>query len=93
MTVNGYQDFINKFGNDNISAFESLKSCIQICNKICNCQKQRKAIKSEECNQIYINLVNTAVSNMVDYLRTKTTDNEIIFYQVGSHEIKRIKLR
>lgn len=93
MTVSGYQDFINKFGNDNISAFDSLKNCIAVCNKICNCQKQRKAIKSEECNQVYINLVNTIVSNMVDYLRTKTTDNEIIFYQVGNHEIKRIKLR
>ena len=56
-------------------------------------RKQRKAIKAEECNNLYINLINSAISNMADYLRTKTTDNEIIFYQVGNHEIKRIKLR
>lgn len=93
MTVSGYQDFINKFGNDNITAFEPLKGCIHVLNKICACQKQRKSAKAEECNNFYINLVSSTVVNMVDYLRTKTTDGEIIFYHNGSHEIKRIKLR
>ncbi len=93
MTVGGYQDFINKFGNDNITSFDNLKNCILICNKICNCQKQRKHIKSEECNNLYINLVNYTMVNMLDYLRTKTADDEIVFYHNGSHEIKRIKLR
>jgi hypothetical protein len=93
MNVNGHQDFINKFGNDNIAAFNNLKNCIAVCNGICNCQKQRKAIKVEECNKIYVNLVNTVVSNMIDYLRTKTTDDIIVFCEVGNHEIKRIKLR
>jgi hypothetical protein len=93
MTVSGYQDFINKFGNDNISAFDGLKNCIVICNKICNCQKQRKAVKSEECNNIYINLINSTITGLIDYLRTKTTDNDIVFYHNSSHEIKRIKLR
>lgn len=93
MIVNGYQDFINKFGNDNIPSLSNLKNCVIVVGKICNCQKQRKHIKSEECNRIYIDIVNSTLSNMIDYLRTKTTDNEIIFYQVGNHEIKRIKLR
>jgi hypothetical protein len=93
MTVSGYQDFINKFGNDNIASFDNLKGCISMLNRICVCQKQRKAAKSEECNNLYINIVNSTVVNMADYLRTKTADNEIIFYHNGSHEIKRIKLR
>jgi hypothetical protein len=93
MTVSGYQDFINKFGNDNIATFDPLKGCIHILNKICTCLKQKKAAKGEECNNLYITIVNSTVVNMVDYLRTKTTDNEIIFYHNGSHEIKRIKLR
>lgn len=92
MNVNGYQDFINKFGNDNIVAFDSLKNCVLTLNKICNCQKQRKIIKSNECNNIYINLVKTTMTNMVGYLQSKTSDSEIIFYHNGSHEIKRIKL-
>lgn len=93
MIVGGYQDFINKFGNDNISSIDNLKNCLLILGKICNCQKQRKHLKSEECNKVYINLVNSTISNMIEYLRTKTTDDEIIFYHNGSHEIKRIKLR
>lgn len=93
MTVGGYQDFINKFGNDNISSFSDLKNCVAVLSKICNCQKQRKSIKSEECNKKYITLVQTVVSGLVDYLKTKTTDSEIIFYHNGPHEILRIKLR
>jgi hypothetical protein len=93
MTVGGYQDFINKFGADNIPSIDNLKNCLLILGKICNCQKQRKHLKSEECNKVYINLINSTISNMVDYLKTKTTDDEIIFYYNGSHEIKRIKLR
>jgi len=93
MNVGGYQDFINKFGNDNISFFNPLKNCQSVLNKICNCQKQRKALKSEECNNLYINTINSSVSNLVEYFKTKTTDPEIVFYHNGSHEIKRIKLR
>lgn len=93
MTVNGYQDFLSKFGNDNISAIDTLKNCYTTLQKICHCQKQRKVNKSEECNKIYINIINSTIINMTDYLKTKTTDQEIIFYHSGPHEIKRIKLR
>lgn len=93
MTIGNYQSFNNFVANDNVNEFNSLKNCIAVLNKICNCQKQRKAAKSEECNNIYINIINNNVSNMIDYFRTKTTDDEIIFYHNGSHEIKRIKLR
>lgn len=93
MNINGYQDFLSKFGNDNISAIDPLKNCYAVLQKICSCQKQRKTNKSEECNKIYINIVNSTIVNMTDYLKTKTTDQEIIFYHNGSHEIKRIKLR
>lgn len=93
MTIGGYQDFANRFGNDNISAFNDLKNCINVVGKICNCQKQRKANKSEECNKIYISLVHTVIVGMTDYLKTKTNDEEIIFLSNGPHEISRIKLR
>jgi hypothetical protein len=93
MIIGNYQEFINIFGNDNISQFNTLKNCISVLNKICSCQRQRKAIKAEECNILYINLVNSTVVNMIDYLKLKTSDSEIIFYHNGSHEIKRIKLR
>lgn len=93
MIVNGYQDFLNKFGNDNIPGITSLKNCQGVLQKICSCQKQRKAIKSEECNKIYINIVQSTIVHMSDHLMSKTNDQEIIFYNNGSHEIKRVKLR
>ena len=34
MNVSGYQDFINKFGKDNINHFQPLKSCTEILGKI-----------------------------------------------------------
>lgn len=92
MNVNGYQDFLNKFGNDNVTEFNNLKNCALTLHKLCNCQKQRKIAKSEECNKIYINLVNSTIGNLLDYLRTKTEDSEIIFSS-SSHELKRFKLR
>lgn len=93
MIVNGHQDFLNKFGNDNIPVINPLKNCQAVLQKICNCQKQRKVAKGEECNNIYINIINSSIVNMIDYLKSKTTDQEIIFYHNGCHEIKRIKLR
>ena len=93
MIVNGYQDFLNKFGNDNISALNPLRNCHAVLQKICSCQKQRKAVKSEECNNIYINIIQSTIVHMTDYLKTKTTDREIIFCHNGCHEIKRVKLR
>lgn len=93
MTIGGYQAFINFIGSDNIPSLRGLKDCIEQVNKICSCQKQRKATKSEECNSMYIDLVKSIMPNMVEYLRTKTTDSEIIFHHNGSHEILRIKLR
>lgn len=93
MNVTGFQDFINKFGNDNIPEFSELKNCLTVLNKICNCQRQRKSIKSEECNNIYIRTIHSYSNRVIEYFKTKTGDNEIIFYHNGSHEIKRIKLR
>lgn len=92
MTVNGFQDFINKFGNDSVSQFNPLLNCSSVVNRICNCQKQRKAAKVEECTKIYINTVQSLTEESINYLKTKTSDTEIIFYYAGSHEIKRIKL-
>jgi len=93
MNINGCLDLINKFGNDNVPVFSQLKNCISVVNKICSCQRQRKAIKSEECNNLYINIINSSANNLIEYFKTKTTDPEIIFYHNGSHEIKRIRLR
>lgn len=93
MNISGYQDFLNKFGNDNISEFNNLRNCYGILQKICNCQKQRKAGKAEECNNIYINTIKSLPETIREYFVTKTNDSEIVFYHNGSHEIKRIKLR
>lgn len=93
MNVNGYQDLINKFGNDNIAAFNPIKNCHLVLNKICNCQKQRKNAKADECNKIYINTVNSISNEIIEYFKTKTTDSELVFYYAGPHEIRRIKLR
>lgn len=93
MVVTSGQGLINLVDKDNLSTFVSLKDCISQAARICHCQKQRKSNKAEECDRIYVNIVNNILPTMLDYLRTKTNDPEIVFYHHGHHEIKRIKLR
>ncbi len=93
MNIGSHQALIQLMQNDNISAIERLKDCLHGMSKICNCQKDRKNKKQEECNTLYINFVSSNASNLVDYFRTKTTDNEIIFSYGSNHIIKTIKLR
>lgn len=93
MTIGSYQAFNSLVENDNIQPFNTLKECISSVNRICNCQKQRKNNKSEECNRLYIHLINTVAVNMIDYFKSKTNDNEITFTHTGPHVIKTIKLR
>jgi len=93
MTIGSYQAFNNLVEKDNIQSFNSLKECISSVNRICNCQKQRKTAKSEECNRLYVQIVNSIAVNMVEYFKTKTNDSEITFTHNGPHVIKTIKLR
>jgi hypothetical protein len=93
MIIGSHQALIQLMQNDNISAIDRLKDCLHGLNKICSCQKQRKNQKQEECNALYINFVSSHASELVNYFKTKTTDNEITFSYGGSHVIKTIKLR
>ena len=72
---------------------QQLKDCLHGLNRICSCQKQRKSQKQEECNVMYINFIAKRASDLTNYFRTKTTDDEITFSYGGSHVITTIKLR
>lgn len=93
MIIGSHQALVNFVGNDSISSIDRLRECLAGLNKICSCQKQRKNQKQEECNALYINFVSSHASELVNYFKTKTTDNEITFSYGGSHVIKTIKLR
>lgn len=93
MNIGSHQALIQLMQNDNITAIDRLKDCLHGLSKICSCQKDRKNKKQEECNTLYINFVSSHASNLVDYFRTKTTDNEITFTYGSNHVIKTIKLR
>ena len=93
MNIGSHQALVNLIGSEHIVSMDRLKDCLQQVNKICSCQKQRKNQKHEECNVLYINFVISHASDLIDYFRTKTTDNEIIFSHGSNHIIKTIKLR
>lgn len=93
MNISGPQALLSVIGNDNIPAADTIRICIKGLSKICSCQKQRKAQKAEECNNTYISFVNSQASNLVEYFKSKTGDDVIIFTHGSNHEIKRIKLR
>lgn len=93
MNINGAQALLNLIGSDNVPSVENVRNCIQSLNKICSCQRQRKSQKSEECNNTYISFANSQAPSLVEYFKTKTRDDVIIFTYGSNHEIKRIKLR
>jgi hypothetical protein len=93
MNIGSHQALVNLLASEHIVSMDRLKDCLQQVNKICSCQKQRKNQKHEECNVLYINFVISHASDLIDYFRTKTTDNEIIFSHGSNHVIKTIKLR
>ena len=93
MNIGSHQALVNLIGSEHIVSMDRLKDCLQQVNKICSCQKQRKNQKHEECNVLYINFVISHASDLIDYFRTKTADNEIIFSHGSNHIIKTIKLR
>jgi hypothetical protein len=57
MNIGSHQALVNLIGTDNIVSINTLKDCLQGLNQICNCQKQRKNQKQEQCNAMYINLI------------------------------------
>jgi hypothetical protein len=93
MNIGSHQALVNLLASEHIVSMDRLKDCLQQVSKICSCQKQRKNQKHEECNVLYINFVISHASDLIDYFRTKTTDNEIIFSHGSNHVIKTIKLR
>lgn len=93
MNISSPQALLGLIGNDNIQSLSDLRSCILSVNKICSCQKQRKSQKAEECNNIYIQFINSNAYSLLEYFKTKTSDDVIIFTHGSNHEIKRFKLR
>jgi len=93
MNIGSHQALVNLLASEHIVSMDRLKDCLQQVSKICSCQKQRKNQKHEECNVLYINFVISHASDLIDYFRTKTTDDEIIFSHGSNHVIKTIKLR
>lgn len=93
MNINGPQALLNLIGSDNVPSAINVRNCIQGLNKICSCQKQRKSQKAEECNNTFISFVNSQAPNLLEYFKTKTKDDSIVFTYGSNHEIKRIKLR
>lgn len=93
MTISSYQQFANLVSDSNNPNLKAITNCLGVANRICACQKEVKARKNEECNILYIKVVNTVVPTILDYFKTKTNDADIIFCHNGCHEIKRFRLR
>ena len=93
MNIGSYQACLNFFGSDQTPALNNLRDCVTQLGKLCNCQKARKTQKSEECNVLYINFASRTAPNMVEYLKTKTTDSTITFTHGSNHVIYTITLR
>lgn len=93
MTIGSYQAFYNLIKDSQLAVAKPLGDCIHSVASICSCRQQAKNQKSDECNQLYINFINTNGEALKDYFAIKTTDSEILFNHNSHHQILKVKLR
>lgn len=93
MIIGDYQSFYNLIKNDNNPIAIQLGECIDGLSRICSCNKSRKQVKSQECNTLYIQYIRNHQNTLVEYMRTKTNDVEIVFNHNSHHSILKLKLR
>ena len=92
MRVNNFQEFNKLIKTTNLPIRQQLSDCIIILSKICNCKKQQKNKKAEECNTFYINFVKGNAENLKHFWKTVTSDTEISFFHNTHHHIITVKL-
>lgn len=93
MIIPNFQEFYNLFKDTPVPVVVELGGCINILNKICGCRKSQKQSKNEECNNLYINYVQNNKDSLIEYLKLKTNDNEVIFKHNTHYDILSLKIR
>lgn len=93
MTIPNFQEFYNLFKDTSTPIIVELGGCINLLNKICACRKSQRESKNEECNNLYINFVKTNSDSLIEHLKSKTEDNEVIFKHNTHYEIITLKIR
>lgn len=93
MTISTFQEFYNLLKDDPIPTIIELGNCINVLNKICGCKKSQKQSKNEECNNMYINFVKSSGNSIIENLKAKTNDNEVVFKHTTHYEIATLKIR
>jgi hypothetical protein len=84
MRINSFGEF-NSFviarGLQNTSVpISNFTLLVKQYTSVCNCKKNTKAIKAEECNKSYINIVNSVLPTIKAKLFNNTTETTIEFY-------------
>lgn len=79
MVINNFQDFYKLIQNESVSIKFKLEGCINSASKICNCNRNLKLKKINECNTLYCNYVKSNLDVLYSIFKNKIKDKEIIF--------------
>ena len=93
MNIGNYQSFYNLVKDDLPVIAGPMGDCIRNVASICNCKKEQKQKKSNECNTMYINFIKKNGEALKEYFATKTSDVELLFNHDAHHHILRLQLR
>jgi len=93
MNIGNYQSFYNLVKDDLPVIAGPLGDCIRNVASICNCKKEQKQKKSNECNIMYINFIKQNGEALKEYFATKTSDAELLFNHDTHHYVLRLQLR
>jgi hypothetical protein len=93
MVISSYQQFYELIKSDALPIVAPLVDCIKSANAICVCKKRQKQNRSNECNQMYIDFINSFGVANIELWKTKTTDDSITFSHNSHHVINVVNLK
>lgn len=91
MRINSFGEFntfiISKGLHNSSPAIADFCACVSQYRLICNCKKNEKSHKLNNCNAQYVNIVNSILPSLKDKLFDGINDLEIEFYYNQSFKI------
>lgn len=91
MIIKNYQQFYDFIKDENLPIKTELLNCITSVIKTCNCKKELRRKRSEQCNELYVNWIKNNASNYKAYWKQKTNSGYIRFFQNETFEILTVR--
>lgn len=92
MIIGNFQEFYKLIKNEPLLITKKLEACINSAARICNCQRNIKLKKLDECNAIYVEYIKSNAATISMIFKNKIQDSSITFNSGNTIHIATVKL-